>query len=144
VIARLLRAAALPLLAASAAYAQAPASRRCDRIATTTITFGRTGGNLRGSTTRIATDGTVTRDGEPATPPRPLSRDVVSGLARLAWSGGFATLRAAPTRPTRNPDESRDYIEVKSACGTKHVETVREQAPAAFRELLAMLEALTN
>jgi hypothetical protein len=138
------RAFVLMLLVAGSAQAQAAKAPRCDRIATTSIVFGRTGGNMRGSATRIATDGTVTRDAKPSTAARSLSTDVVSGLARLGWSGGFATLRSAPTHPTRNPDEARDYIDLKSACGTKHVETVRESAPAAFRELLALLEALTN
>ena len=114
---------------------------RCDRIGTTTFEFGRIGGNIRGGSTKIGADGSVTRLAAEAWTPVgvTLPADAVHGLAKLAWTNGFASLPTAPARPTRNPDAARDYIDVRSACGSKHVEVANGEGPAAFRELLALL-----
>jgi hypothetical protein len=128
--------------------ANAQATRRpphtCNRIGTTTFEFGRTGGNLRATpAVHIGVDGGVWRTTGPA---RTLTgfripADTLASLARLAWRGGFTKLPSAPTRPTRIPDAARDYIYVRSACGSKYVETVADEAAPAFRELLTRLTA---
>ena len=46
--------------------------------------------------------------------------------------------------PTRNPDAARDFVELRSACGTKHVEYVMGQGPPAFRALYDSLAALAG
>jgi hypothetical protein len=68
----------------------------------------------------------------------------VRRLARRAWTGSFAGLRTAPTRPTPNPDAARDFIELRSKCGVKHVEYQHGTGAPEFRRLLAALEALTS
>ena len=123
------------------------AAVRCDRVGTTTITFGRTGGSIKPAALRVNVDGSLSQrvDGGDFTPSgRRLTRDAVAGLARLAWSGGFTTLPTAPTKPTRNPDAARDVIEIQSACGRKHVEYAAGEGAPAFRELLALLQAVTR
>lgn len=90
---------------------------------------------------RIGTDGAVSRLVQGAWVPvdSAIARDAVTGLARVAWSNGFTRLPAAPSRPTRNPDVARDYIDVRSSCGTKHVESAAGEGAAPFKELLALL-----
>ncbi|MEP7002486.1 MAG: hypothetical protein ABI969_18490 [bacterium] len=123
---------------------RAPA--RCERIATTTFEFGRTGGNIRSTAVRVDTSGAISRlVGAVWTPSESgVPRDAVMGLARIAWSTAFTQLPSAPTKPTRNPDAARDYIDVKSACGSKHVEAVPDASAPAFRELLALLRIATR
>jgi hypothetical protein len=139
----------LLLLAASLSTAGAQTAARrpttpCDRITTTTFEFGRTGGSIRPASIRLAADGTVmAASGDTAAPMtrlRTIPKPVVAGLARLAWTGGFATLRPAPTRPTRNPDAARRFIAVRSACGSHRVEYAMGEEAPRFRELYALLE----
>ncbi len=120
---------------------------RCDRVTTTAIAFGRTGGNLKPAAQRLNADGSLSQraEGGPWTlTGRTLSRDTVAGLARLAWTGGFSRLPTAPTKPTRNPDAARDFIELHSACGSKHVEYAGGEGAPLFRELLSLLQAVTR
>lgn len=119
----------------------------CDKVGTTTITFGRTGGSIKPTALRANVNGSLSQrmdGGEFTSTGRTLPVDAVSGLARLAWSGGFTRLPTAPTKPTRNPDAARDFIEIQSACGHKHVEYAGGEGAPAFRELLALLQALTR
>jgi hypothetical protein len=121
--------------------------QRCDRIATTAITFGHTGGTLKPSGLRIAANGMVRPVGSGAGIPHSaesVSRAAVRGMARQAWRGPFASLPAAPTRPTRNPDAARQFIELQSACGSKHVEYAAGEGAPAFNDLYARLEALAG
>jgi hypothetical protein len=76
----------------------------------------------------------------PVTQVRRVSPDVVAGLARLAWTGGFATLPARPARPSWNKDAAHEFIEIRSACGQHRVEWAGDGAPRAFRELWALLQ----
>jgi hypothetical protein len=120
-------------------------ARACDRVGTTVISFGQTGGNIRPGGIRIGVDGTVTRtDDSVSGSPAALSRDAVRGLARLAWTSEFTALPPAPTRPTRNPDAAREFIELRSPCGSKHVEYAAGEGAPIFRELYALLTALTS
>jgi hypothetical protein len=73
-----------------------------------------------------------------------VSTRALRDLARRAWTGGFVRLPTAPTRPTRNPDAARQYIEIHSACGAKHVEYVSGEGAPVFRELYTRLDALTR
>ncbi len=119
----------------------------CDRIGTATIEFGRTGGNIKPAATRLMPDGSVSQraNGGAWTPSaKTVPRDVVAGLARFAWTGGFTKLPTAPSRPTRNPDAARDFIELRSACEAKHVEYAGGEGAPVFREILALLQAVTR
>jgi hypothetical protein len=119
----------------------------CDRIATTSISFGRTGGNIKPGGVRILPTGMVRDLGDTGDPPRAMSRVPVAELRRLArraWTGPFVRLPTAPTRPTPNPDAARDFIELRSACGRKHVEVQGGSGTPEFRRLLAELDSLTR
>ena len=115
---------------------------RCDRVATTSIAFGRTAGNIRSNRYLLRADGTLVRDDSAATVMAGIDTARVRRLARRGWHGPFVKLREAPTRPTRIPDAARDFVELRSACGTKHVEYVMGEGPPAFRELYDALAAI--
>ena len=115
---------------------------QCDRVATTSIAFGRTGGNIRTEGYLLRADGTLVRDDSTASKIDRVDTARVRRLARRGWTGPFAQLRPAPTRPTRIPDAARDFVELRSACGTKHVEYVMGGGPPAFRELYDALAAI--
>ncbi|HET9012922.1 MAG TPA: hypothetical protein VFN38_13945 [Gemmatimonadaceae bacterium] len=137
--------AALSLPGAASLGAQ---RARCDRVATTSISFGHTGGTLRPSGVRILASGAVRDLGDTSDPPRAMHKVPVAELRRLArraWTGPFVRLPTAPTRPTPNPDAARDFIELHSPCGgTRHVEYQGGTGAPEFRRLLAELEALTR
>lgn len=115
---------------------------QCDRVATTSIAFGRTAGNLKPEGFLLRVDGTLVRDDSTASVMGQVDTTRVRRLARRGWTGPFAKLREAPTRPTRIPDAARDFVELRSACGTKHVEYAMGEGPAAFRELYDTLAAI--
>jgi hypothetical protein len=133
-------AAALALGGRTAAGQHAP----CDRVATTSIAFGRTAGNIKPEGLLLRADGTLVRDDSSASQLARVATAEVRRLARRGWTGPFARLRPAPTRPTRNPDAARDFVELRSACGSKHVEYVMGQGPLAFRELYNSLTSLAS
>jgi hypothetical protein len=125
------------------------ATRRthCDPVSSTSFSFGLTGGNLKPSGWHIAATGAVNPEGDGMSTsgrPRVVSARALRALARRAWSSGFTRLPTAPTHPTRNPDAAREFIEIHSACGMKHVEYASGDAAPAFRDLYARLEALTR
>lgn len=135
------------LLGAAPLGAQRTTRVRCDRIATTSISFGRTGGNIRPSGVRILANGVVRDIGDTSEPPRAVAKVPVAELrriARRAWTGPFVRLPTAPTRPTPNPDAARDFIELRSKCGTKHVEYQGGTGAPEFQRLLATLDSLTR
>jgi len=133
---------------ASLALACRPASAQhvsCDRVATTSIAFWRTAGNIRPDVVLLRADGGLVKgDSAVGTPFAVVPVEQVRRLARRGWTGPFATLRTAPTRPTRIPDAARDFVELRSACGAKHVEYVMGEGPPAFRELYDSLAALAG
>lgn len=114
----------------------------CDRVATTSIAFGRTGGNIRPERFLLRADGSLVRDDTTASSLATVMTARVRTLARRGWTGPFAKLRPAPTHPTRIPDAARDFVELRSACGTKHVEYAMGEGPPAFRELYNALASL--
>jgi hypothetical protein len=127
--------------------ASAAPHTRCDPVASTSFSFGLTGGNLRPTGWRIAASGAVSPVGDSTGSSRrrsSVSTRALRDIARRAWTGGFTRLPTAPTRPTRNPDVARQYIELHSACGAKHVEYASGEGAPAFRELYTRLEALTQ
>ena len=135
------------MLGAASLGAQRTTRARCDRIATTSISFGRTGGNIRPSGVRILANGVVRDIGDTSEPPRAVTKVPVGELrriARRAWKGPFVRLPTAPTRPTPNPDAARDFIELRSKCGTKHVEYQGGTGAPEFQRLLATLDSLTR
>ncbi|HET7187849.1 MAG TPA: hypothetical protein VFI52_06830 [Gemmatimonadaceae bacterium] len=135
------------LLTAVPTHAQRTSRARCDRIATTSISLGRTGGNIRPSGMRIMANGVVRDIGDTSEPPRAVTRVPVAELrriARRAWTGPFVRLPTAPTRPTPNPDAARDFIELRSKCGSKHVEYQGGTGAPEFQRLLARLDSLTR
>jgi hypothetical protein len=116
---------------------------RCDTVATTSIAFGRTGGNIMPSGLIVATNGAVraladSASGGPGVRTMPTAN--LRRLAARAWRGPFVRLPTAPTRPTHNPDVARDFVELRSACGRKHVEVPADSEPAAFREIFTQLQ----
>ncbi|MDQ6633554.1 MAG: hypothetical protein M3Z10_02230 [Gemmatimonadota bacterium] len=121
-------------------------SAHCNRIATTSFTFGLTGGNIRPSALRIAANGTVSPAGDTtgiayrSTVPTRILRT----LARHAWTGAFAKLPAAPTQFKGMHDVARKYVELRSACGTKYVESESGYEAPAFREIYSRLESVTR
>ena len=64
-----------------------------------------------------------------------------AGAISLKASDG---LPSAPSRPTPNPDAARDFIELHSACGRKHVEFQGGGGSPEFQRLLAALDSLTS
>lgn len=129
-------------LGAEAAAAQRAA---CDRVATTSIAFGRIAGNIRPEVVLLRADGGLVKgDSAAATPFAVVPVARVRRIARRGWNGAFARLRTAPSRPTRIPDAARDFVELRSACGTKHVEYVMGEGPPAFRALYDSLAALAG
>jgi hypothetical protein len=136
------------MIATSPAGAQrssrAKRAPRCDTIATTSIAFGRTAGNIMPTGLRITPSGAVramSDSGNVGPAARTIPTAELRRLATRAWRGPFARLPTAPTRPTPNPDMARDFVELRSACGRKHVEMPANQEPAAFRKLFTQLQA---
>jgi hypothetical protein len=141
--------AAVLLLACVGQHARAQQKKAaCDRIGTTTFVLSRTGGNIKPETVELRADGRITVIDQAASPPasrvRTTSPDVMAGLARLAWDGGFVTLRSGPARHTTIRDAAHQTIEVRSACGGYRVEWVGDGAPAQFRELWAILVLVSD
>ncbi len=114
----------------------------CDRVATSSFTFGRTGGNIRPDGFQLDVDGTLSRltPGAPATRIGTVPRDAVRAIARLAWTNGFAALPSSPTHPTRNPDAAREFVDVRSTCASRHVEYAAGEEAPAFREVRSLLD----
>ena len=143
------RARSIALLGTAVAMAFVPGSRvasaqpgTCDRVGTTSIAFGRTAGNIKTEGFLLRANGTLVREDSSASPITTVTAARVQRLARRGWTGPFVKLREAPTRPTHNPDAARDFVELRSACGTKHVEYVMGEGPRAFRELYDALRAI--
>ncbi|HEY2026423.1 MAG TPA: hypothetical protein VGG78_05410 [Gemmatimonadaceae bacterium] len=135
------------MLCAPSAFAQRSSHRRhatrCDTIATTSIAFGRTAGNIMPSGLIVATNGVVRPLADSASEAPGVHTMPVAELRRIAaraWRGPFVRLPTAPTRPTHNPDVARDYVELRSACGRKHVEVPADQEPASFKEIFTQLQ----
>ena len=118
----------------------------CDREGTTSFRFGLTGGNLMPSGTEITARGEIRQRSMERVGPVSghVSPRAVRALAQRAWRGGFAALPPAPTRPTRNPDVARPYIELHSACGFHHVEYGPGDESPLFRDLHARLTRLAR
>ena len=117
----------------------------CDKAGTTSFRFGLTGGDLMPSATEITAAGTVRTRGQERIGPviGHVRRASVLALAKHAWRSGFGALPPAPTRPTKNPDAARQFIELHSACGFHHVEYGPGDGSPLFRELYARLKQLT-
>jgi hypothetical protein len=96
---------------------------------------------------RITPNGVVHQLGAPnAALPAPATVPVAElrRVAQRAWTGPVVRQPTAPTRPTPNPDAARDFIELRSACGSRHVEYQSGTGAPEFRRLLARLDSLTG
>jgi len=150
-IRRLLFLVASAALLATAARAQGvrrPAATSCPPRAAVhgaAFVFGNDGGNLRPSATRLWADGSVRGHGGSRTAPNAMIADSVRELARFARRSAFWTTAAPPiTRPTRNPDMAREYIEAHLQCGAKRSLYPADAEPAPFRELHRRLATIAK
>ena len=116
----------------------------CDRERTTSIRFGRAGGELMPQATEITPQGVVRRrsNHEIGGTLGHVPADSVLALARDAWRGGFGGLPPAP-RSDRPVTQPRPFIELHSACGMHHVEYDAGRESPLFRALYARLTRLT-
>jgi hypothetical protein len=78
--------------------------------ATTGIAFGRMGGSIRPFTVTVAADGTVHATGPVDT--KPVSKQQLARLDRLAASIRFTTLAAATNCTGTNPDVAATFIRI--------------------------------
>ena len=107
--------------------------------------FGNEGGNLKRSASKLWANGSVQLAGGRRTAPDAAIADSVVALARFARQSSFWTTTAPRiTRPTRNPDMARHYLEVHLRCGTKRSLFPADAEPAAFHELLTRLTAVAQ
>ena len=148
--ARVARLAALAAVAMTAAPALAPAqgarpttARSCAPRASArgpVFTFGNAGGNLRRSATKLWADGSVQVVPGRRTAADTAVADSVRALAHFARQSSFWTTTAPRiTRPTRNPDVAREYLEVHLQCGVKRSLYPADAEPAPFHELFSRL-----
>ena len=141
----MIMAAALPSVAAAQA-ARSATQGACGPRATTrgpAFVFGNQGGNLQRSATKLWADGSVQVGKGARTAPDAAIADSVKALATLARRSSFWTTRAPRiTRPTRNPDMAREYVEAHLRCGTKRSLYPADAEPAAFHELFTRLTAV--
>ena len=107
--------------------------------------FGTEGGNLRRSATKLWIDGSVKPEAGGRTAGDAALADSVSALARFARQSSFwTTIAPRITRPTRNPDMARHYVEVHLRCGVKRSLYPADAEPTEFRELFSRLSALAR
>ena len=107
--------------------------------------LGNEGGNLKRSASRLWSDGSVQLAGGRRTAPDAAIADSVVALARFARQSSFWTTTAPRiTRPTRNPDMARHYLEAHLQCGTKRSLYPADAEPASFHELLTRLTAVAG
>ena len=125
-----------------------PGARSCAPRGTThgpAFVFGNEGGNLKRSATKLWADGSMQLGASPRTAPDAALADSVAALARLARQSSFWTTTAPKiTRPTRNPDMARRYVEAHLQCGTKRSLYPADAEPAAFQELMTRLTAVAE
>ena len=102
--------------------------------------FGNEGGNLKRTATRLWANGSVQLAGGRRTGPDAALADSVAALARFTRQSAFWTT-AAPriTRPTRNPDMAREYVEAHLQCGARRSLYPADAEPEPFHELYRRL-----
>lgn len=107
--------------------------------------FGNEAGNLQRSATKLWANGSVQLRGGARTAPNAAIADSVKLLASATRHSSFwTTVAPRITRPTRNPDMAREYVEAHLRCGTKRSLYPADAEPAAFRELFARLVAVAE
>jgi hypothetical protein len=107
--------------------------------------FGNAGGNLQRNATKLWANGSVQLRGGARTAPNAAIADSVRALADAARHSSFwVTVAPRITRPTRNPDMAREYVEAHLRCGTKRSLYPADAEPAAFHELFTRLTAVAE
>ncbi|MGH2410208.1 MAG: hypothetical protein ACRDGS_07575 [Chloroflexota bacterium] len=112
---------------------------------TPSISFGRSGGNIRPMTVNIYGDGTITYQGAaPALTKYAITPEAVLGLQRLAGAEGFGTMPSVITGTHVLPDLATLSITVRAGCAptTKTVQARGGQL-GGFTELYDTLSAAT-
>jgi hypothetical protein len=110
-----------------------------------TFVFGNEAGTLHPRTIKLWADGSMRVGASARTAPDSILADSVRTLARDAHRSAFWTTVAPPiTRPTRNPDVTREYIDALLSCGHRHSLYPADEEPVAFRELLRRLHAIAG
>ena len=139
--------ACLPVLAA-AQGARQPAANNCPPRRTArgpVFVFGNEGGNMKRSASKLWANGSVQVVPGRRTAPDAAIADSVAALSRFARQSAFWTTTAPRiTRPTRNPDMARHYLEAHLQCGTKRSLYPADAEPAAFHELITRLTAVAG
>jgi len=139
--------ASLPVLA-GAQGAPRPAPRGCPprRAASgPAFVFGNEGGNLRRTATKLWADGSIRSAAQQRTAADAAIADSVAVLARFARASSFwTTLAPKITRPTRNPDVAREYVEAHLQCGSRRSLYPADAEPPAFHELITRLNAVAD
>ena len=139
--------ACLPALAAAQGARRPPTKSCAPRAAAhgPAFVFGNEGGNMKRSATKLWADGSVQVVPGRRTAPDPAIADSVAALARFARQSAFWTTTAPRiTRPTRNPDMARHYLEAHLQCGTKRSLYPADAEPAPFHELITRLTAVAG
>lgn len=110
-----------------------------------TFVFGNEAGTLHPRTIRLWVDGSMQDGNRARTRGSPAVADSVRSLARDARRSEFWSMQSpAITRPTRNPDIAREYIDASLTCGRHHLLYPADEEPAAFSQLLLRLEAVAG
>ncbi len=144
-----LRLALAALIAAPIAVrAQHPHSSACaprGSVNGPAFIAGNKAGNLRRSWTKFWADGSTQVAGAARSAPDRAIADSVAVLAEFARRSRFWSRTPAPiTRPTRNPDMTRHYVEAHLRCGAKRSVYPADAEPADFHELFTRLAAVAK
>jgi hypothetical protein len=106
---------------------------------------GNQGGTLRPHAVRLWADGSVRTGAHARTTANQAIADSVRAIATdVRHSALWGTIAPPITRPTRNPDVAREYIEVSLTCGHRRWLYPADETPAAFDALSRRLDALAR
>ncbi|MFL5563427.1 MAG: hypothetical protein ACJ79K_18325 [Gemmatimonadaceae bacterium] len=105
--------------------------------------WGNEGGTLKRRANRLWADGSIQPAGGARTAPNGALADSARVLAAEARRSPFWTTKSPPiTRPTRNPDLAREYVEVHLRCGSHRALYMADAEPPAFAALVRRLNAI--
>jgi hypothetical protein len=109
------------------------------------LVWGHEAGTLRPASITLWADGSMRDAAHARTPANRAIADSIRVIASdVRRSALWATVAPPVTRPTRNPDVAREYIEVSLSCGRRRWLYPADEAPAAFDALSRRLDALVR